>query len=134
MNEATQKTFDVLKKVTSDSSSGLDGGLAFRQLWEPEEGENNFAGFAEMFDRSDLEDRYLTEIQKPEFRYFDAMQHHIQNDIIAPIHRDMSFRYSSRIRRLLEEAGRRKSIGESNNLLSLLEAGVNSFLASQEAS
>ena len=134
MNAPTQKVFNALKKATKDSCSG--GGLlsegSFRLLWEPDEGENDYKGLASLFDRNELEQGYLSEAAKQEFKYFELMKYQTQNDIVAPVHRDMVMRYSSRIHRIMEEAGRRKSIAApQTGLLVSIENGVNTFLATE---
>lgn len=133
MNTPTQKVFDALSKATENSCSG--GGVLssgpFRLLWEPEEN-NDFAGFAKQFDRNELEQGYLEEVSKQQFKYFDLMKYQAQNDLVAPVHRDMVMRYSSRIHRIMEEAGRRKSMitGETG-LIKAIQASVNTFLATE---
>jgi hypothetical protein len=134
VNTPTQKVFNALKKATKDSCAG--GGLSsegsFRLLWEPDEGNNNYEGFASLFDRNELEQGYLSESAKQEFRYFDLMKYQTQNDLVAPVHRDMVMRYSGRIHRIIEEAGRRKSIvAPQTGLLVSVEASVNTFLATE---
>jgi hypothetical protein len=135
VNKVTEDTFKAIKKATQDSCKG--GGLLssgpFRLLWEPESDGNRFSDLATLFDRSDLEDGYLREMSKEQDRKpFDAMRFQVQNDIVAPVHRDLAMRYSSRIHRILEETGRRKNICAKNGLISLMENGVNKFLATTE--
>lgn len=134
MNTPTQKVFDALKKATEDSCSG--GGVlssgSFRLLWEPAEGETTFEELAKLFDRNELEQGYLEEASKQEFKYFDLMKYQVQNDLVAPIHRDMVIRYSNRIHRIMEEAGRRKNmVAAETGLIRAVETSVNTFLATE---
>lgn len=133
MKDVTKTTFKVLKKASEDSSSGLSGGGFFRNLWEPEEGNNNFKELAEMFDRSEIEQEYLQEIAKESFTFFDVMKLQMQNDAVAPVHRDMAYRYSSRIGRMLHEAGRREALAKNKTgLISQLEDSILGFLATRK--
>ena len=131
MNKATENTFKAIKKATQDSCSG--GGVLssgpFRLLWEPETGGNRFSDLSELFKRKELEDGFIAEMGKPETRLFDAMRFQLQNDTVAPVHRDLAMRYSSRIHRILEESGRRKNICSKNGIISMMEGNINRMLA-----
>lgn len=124
----------TVRKVTQDSASG--GGVLssgpFRLLWEPDEGSTSFSDLAKLLDRKELEQGFLDERSKDESKAFNAMRFQMQNDIVAPIHRDLAFRYSSRIHRILEETGRRKNICSKDGLLDLMESNINKFIATTE--
>lgn len=136
MNKVTEKAFKAVRKATQDSVSG--GGIQgsssgpFRKLWEPEEGDTSFAEIGNLLNRKDLEQGFLQERSKPESKAFNAMRFQMQNDIVAPLHRDLTIRYSSRIHRILEETGRRKNICAKNGLLDLMESNINKFIATTE--
>ena len=134
MNEVTQKAFEAIKKATTDSCSGIADGGPFRMLWEPTEGNNNFKELGELLTRTELEQAYLQEVSKDSFKFFDAMKSQMQNDVVAPIHRDLTNRYSNRIHRIIEEAARREAIAqEKTGLIAKMESSVNGFLAITEA-
>ena len=135
MNKVTEATFEVLRKDSVDSSLG--GGLSttgsFRPLWEPTEGNNNFKELGKLFDRSILIQEYVTEVAKPKFKYIKAMQAQVQSDTVAPIHRDLTLRYSSRIHRILEETQRRKAFSlPAVGLVGQMETKLSNCLAAQE--
>jgi hypothetical protein len=127
VNEATRKAIDLLRKAAKDSSSE---GKVFRAPFEPTEGDNTRAGLAEAFDRNELEQAYLEQAAKDRVKDFDLMKNQVQNDLVAVIHRDTAFRYSSRIRRIAEETARRKAIArQATGLADSLETKIASFLA-----
>lgn len=131
----TTKTLEALKKATQDSCAGggVGSGPAFRLLWEPTEGNNNFRELADLFNRNELEQEYLTKSTADSFKYFDLMKSQAQNDFIAQVHRDMTMRFSGRIHRIMEEAARRKNIATPNTgLLAVLETNITNFLALKE--
>lgn len=135
MNKSAQHVFDALKESTKNSCSG--GGVSssgpFHLLWEPKEAETTFKGLAEYFNRKELEQEYLAKLNQNQIKYFDVMKPQLQNDLIAPVHRDMVMRYSSRIHRILDEAGRRKNIcKDSKGLIALMQDRVEKFLAVEE--
>jgi hypothetical protein len=133
VNEVTKKAFEAIKKATKDSCSGVISGAPFRLLWEPTDKNNNYKEFGELFNRNELEQGYLTESVKLESRAFDLMTNQAQNDIVAPIHRDLCSRYSGRIHRILEEVARRECIAlEKVGVVSLMENTLEAFLASTE--
>jgi len=132
VKEVTKIAFKALKKASKDSSSGLSGGSFFRNLWEPEEGNNNFKELVDMFDRSELEQEYTATVVRESFKFFDLMKLQMQNDAVAPIHRDMAYRYSSRISRVLNEVGRRESMAkDKTGIISQLEDAITGFLAAR---
>lgn len=136
MNTSTQHVFDALKEATKNSCSGggVDSSGPFRLLWEPKDTENTYEDLAKFFSRSDLEQEYLSQLNQNQIKYFNVMKNQLQNDIIAPVHRDMTMRYSSRIHRIMDEAGRRKNImRENSGLLALMQDRVEKFLAVEEA-
>jgi len=136
MNSVAQKVFDSLKEATKNSANGggVLGSGAFRLLWEPKEFNNNFEELATHFDRKELAQEFISTVNK-KFRTFDAMKQQMQHDLIATAHRDMAFRYSSRIHKILEEAGRRKNIQTNKSgLLANMQDNVEKFLAVEEAS
>ena len=62
------------------------------------------------------------------------MKSQMQNDVVAPIHRDLTNRYSNRIHRIIEEAARREVMAqEKTGLIAKMESSVNGFLAITEA-
>jgi hypothetical protein len=135
MNSVAQKVFDSLKEATKNSANGegILGSGAFRLLWEPKEFNNNFEELATRFNRDELSMRFITTVSK-KHKKFDAMKLQMQHDLIAVAHRDMAFRYSSRIHRILDEAGRRKNIQtDKSGLLANMQDNVEKFLATEEA-
>jgi hypothetical protein len=135
VNSAAQKVFDAIKEATKNSASG--GGVlssgSFRLLWEPKEYDNTPAELVKQFDRNELAQEFLDAVGKDQFKFFDAMKAQLQHDMVAAAHRDMSLRYSNRIHRILEEAGRRKSIQRDNSgMLAVMQANVEKFLAVEE--
>lgn len=142
MNPIAQKAFDCIIKATQDSVSG-GGVLAdgpskaegpFRLLWEPKDTNNNYLELADYFNRAELEQEYLTELNKDKFKFFDMMKPQLQNDTVAVIHRDIVMRYSGRIHRILEETGRRKNIcKEKTGLIANMQNRVDKFLGTQAA-
>lgn len=135
MNSAAQKIFDAIKEATKNSASG--GGVlssgSFRLLWEPKEYDNTTADLVKQFDRNELAQEFLAAVGKEKFKFFDAMKAQLQHDMVAAAHRDMAFRYSNRIHRILDEAGRRKNIQRDNSgMLATMQANVEKFLAVEE--
>lgn len=135
MNSAAQKVFDALKEATKNSASG--GGVlssgSFRLLWEPKDYDNTPAELVKQFDRNELAQEFLQIVSQNKFKFFDAMKAQLQHDMIASAHRDMAFRYSNRIHRIIEESGRRKSIQrESSGLLATMQDNIDKFLATEE--
>lgn len=135
MNPVTQKVFDSLKEATKNSANGegILGSGAFRLLWEPKEFNNNFEELATRFNRNELAQQFITTVSQ-KHKIFDAMKQQIQHDLVAVAHRDMAFRYSTRIHRILDEAGRRKNIQtDKSGLLANMQDNVEKFLAVEEA-
>ncbi len=135
MNSVTQKVFDALKEATKNSANGggVLGSGAFRLLWEPKEFNNNFEELATRFNRNELAQQFISTVSQ-KFKAFDAMKQQMQHDLIAVAHRDMAFRYSGRIHRILDEAGRRKNIQtDKSGLLANMQDNVEKFLAVEEA-
>jgi hypothetical protein len=127
VNEATRKALDILRKAGKDSSKL---GKVFRPPFEPSEGDNDRKGLAEALNRDELGQAYLESAGQPNTAYFSLMKNQVQNDFVAPIHRDLAFRYSSRIRRIAEEAGRRAAISkESEGLVDTMELSMADFLS-----
>jgi hypothetical protein len=135
MNPVAQKVFDSLKEATKNSANGegILGSGAFRLLWEPKEFNNTFEELATRFNRNELAQQFITTVSQ-KHKIFDAMKQQMQHDLIAVAHRDMTFRYSSRIHRILDEAGRRKNIQtDKSGLLANMQDNVEKFLAVEEA-
>lgn len=135
MNPVAQKVFDSLKEATKNSANGegILGSGAFRLLWEPKEFNNNFEELATRFNRNELAQQFITTVSQ-KHKIFDAMKQQIQHDLVAVAHRDMAFRYSTRIHRILDEAGRRKNIQtDKSGLLANMQDNVEKFLAVEEA-
>lgn len=135
MNPVAQKVFDSLKEATKNSANGegILGSGAFRLLWEPKEFNNNFEELATRFNRNELAQQFITTVSQ-KHKIFDAMKQQMQHDLIAVAHRDMAFRYSTRIHRILDEAGRRKNIQtDKSGLLANMQDNVEKFLAVEEA-
>jgi len=135
VNSVTQKVFDALKEATKNSANGggVLGSGAFRLLWEPKEFNNNFEELATRFNRNELAQQFISTVSE-KFKAFDAMKQQVQHDLIAAAHRDMAFRYSGRIHRILDEAGRRKNIQtDKSGLLANMQDNVEKFLAVEEA-
>jgi len=131
VNPAAQKVFDSLKEATKNSANGggVLGSGAFRLLWEPKEFNNNFEELATRFNRNDLAQQFIS-IVGQKFKAFDAMKQQMQHDLVAAAHRDIAFRYSGRIHRILDEAGRRKNIQtDKHGLLASMQDNVEKFLA-----
>ena len=135
MNPVAQKVFDSLKEATKNSANGqgILGSGAFRLLWEPKEFNNNFEELATRFNRNELAQQFITTVSQ-KHKIFDAMKQQMQHDLVAVAHRDMAFRYSTRIHRILDEAGRRKNIQtDKSGLLANMQDNVEKFLAVEEA-
>ena len=127
MNESTRRALDVLRKAGKDSS--LQGEV-FRPPFEPSEGNNDSESLQETLNRNELGQAYLEAAGRTSVPYFELMKNQSQNDLIAPIHRDLAFRYSSRIRRIAEETARRQAISaQTTGLVDTLELQVANFLA-----
>jgi hypothetical protein len=127
VNESTGRALDILRKAGKDSSTL---GKVFRPPFEPSEGDNDADGLSSALNRNELEQGYLESAQKPSVAYFELMKSQVQNDFIAPIHRDLAFRYSSRIRRIAEETGRRQAISQpATGLVDGMEIRIANFLA-----
>lgn len=134
MNEVAQKVFDALRTATTNSVTG--GGIlsegSFGLLWEPKEYNNNREELAKEFDRNKLAQEFMDVVRK-EHKAHDAMKPQLQNDLVAAAHRDIMFRYSNRIHRILDESGRRKNIQQAGSgLLANMQANVERFLAVEE--
>jgi len=125
MNETTSKVFDSLIKVAKDNSQPA------RMLWEPEQEDNSYVGLSRIFDRSDVEESWQEAATKDTRSAWDLMQHSMQNDFIAGVHRDMVHRYSGRIGRHLSELARKEqhaaSKGLPTMLKNLMEARLSSY-------
>ena len=125
MNQTTSKVFDSLIKVAKDNSQPA------RMLWEPEQEDNSYKGLAKLCDRSDIEQAWQQAATQETRSAWDLIQHSMQNDFIAGMHRDMVHRYSGRIQRQLSELARKEqhaaSKGLPTMLKNLMEARLSSY-------
>lgn len=126
MNETTAKAFDALLKVAKDNSQ------VSRLLWEPDVEDNSYPGLARMFDRSDIEEAWQAAATKEQRSAWDMMQHSMQNDFIAGIHRDMVHRYTGRIQRHLAELARKEQHADKTGLPTLMKTLMESNLSSYD--
>ena len=113
MADGFKNTFEFLNKQCENTTKGFEEAGIVRPFTRPESDIEDFTeeSLVDLFDREEFEDQYVKAVnaEDTENIHKDMMIPSLKNDLIASLHRDIFLRHTSRIKRFVAEAYRRKN-------------------------